>query len=97
MSTLAEAEYFADNGFRDILVAAALPPQKLDRAAALIERGVKVTLITDDVASATAIAKHGGKFAVLIEIDSGDRSAGVDRTVSICSKSGGRFEASLPA
>ena len=78
VSTLAEAEYFADNGFRDILVAAALPPQKLDRAAALIDRGVKVTLITDDVASATAIAKHGGKFAVLIEIDSGDRRAGVD-------------------
>ncbi|HET7711754.1 MAG TPA: alanine racemase, partial [Thermoanaerobaculia bacterium] len=58
VSTLAEAEYFADNGFRDVLVAASQPPQKLDRAAALIDRGVKITLVTDDVAAAQAIADH---------------------------------------
>jgi D-serine deaminase-like pyridoxal phosphate-dependent protein len=78
VSTLAEAEYFADRGFRDILIAAALPPGKLDRAAALIARGAAVTLVTDDVSAATAIARHHGAFRVLIEIDSGDRRAGVE-------------------
>ena len=80
VSTLAEAEYFASNGFRDILVAAALPPQKLDRAELLIDRGVKLSLITDDVDTASAIAQHPAKFRVLIEIDSGDRRAGVDKS-----------------
>lgn len=78
VSTLAEAEYFADNGFRDILIAAALPPLKLDRAASLIDRGVIVSLVTDDLGAATAIANHAGAFRVLVELDSGDRRAGVD-------------------
>jgi D-serine deaminase-like pyridoxal phosphate-dependent protein len=78
VSTLAEAEYFADAGFRDILVAAAQPPSKLNRAAALIDRGVAITLITDDVSGAKAIAEHRGSFRVLIEIDSGDHRAGVN-------------------
>lgn len=78
VSTLAEAEYFVERGFRDVLVAAAQPPQKLDRAAALIDRGVTVTLVTDDVAAARAIAGHRGAFRVLIELDSGDRRAGID-------------------
>src|SRR5512141_1150588 len=77
VSTVIEAEYFADRGFRDILVAAALPPQKLDRVAALIDRGAKVTLITDNKDGAAAIAQHRGAFSVLIEIDSGDNRAGV--------------------
>ena len=80
VSTLAEAEYFAKHGFRDILVAAAQPPQKLDRAAALIDQGVSVSLVTDDADAAKAIASHRGKFNVLIELDSGDRRAGIDAT-----------------
>jgi D-serine deaminase-like pyridoxal phosphate-dependent protein len=78
VSTLAEAEYFAERGFRDILVAAALPPMKLDRAAALISRGIRVGLVTDDASTAEKISAHAGAFEVLIEIDSGDRRAGVD-------------------
>ena len=77
VSTLAEAEYFADHGFRDVLVGAAQPPQKLDRAGALIDRGVKVSLVTDDVAAASSIADHRASFRVLIELDSGDRRAGI--------------------
>ena len=46
VSTLAEADYFADRGFRDILVAGAQPLEKLDRAARLIDLGVMVTLVT---------------------------------------------------
>src|SRR5688572_27614574 len=78
VSTLAEAEYFAEHGFTDITLAAALPPQKLDRAAALIARGVTVTLITDDIDAAAAIASHSAPFRVLIEIDSGDNRAGIN-------------------
>lgn len=77
VSTLAEAEYFAHHGFRDILVAAAQSPTKLDRAAALIDQGVTLGLITDDVEGAKSIARHRGAFRVLVEIDSGDRRAGV--------------------
>ncbi len=77
VSTLAEAEYFAKHGFRDILLANALPPQKLNRAEALASQGIAVTLITDDVAMASAIAAHPGRFKALVEIDSGDQRTGV--------------------
>lgn len=77
VSTLAEAEYFADHGFRDILIAAALPPAKLDRAAGVIAKGAVVTLVTDHVAGAEAIAAHDASFQALVEIDSGDHRAGV--------------------
>lgn len=77
VSTLAEAEYFAEHGFRDILVANALPPKKLNRAEALVSKGVIVTLVTDNVAMASAIAAHPGRFGALVEIDSGDNRAGV--------------------
>lgn len=77
VSTLAEAEYFTAHGFRDIMVANALPPGKLSRAEALTLQGVTVTLVTDDLAMASAIAAHPGQFRVLVEIDSGDRRAGV--------------------
>lgn len=77
VSTLAEAEYFAERGFTDILIAASLSTQKLDRAAALIERGARVTLVTDDLKAASEIGVHRSPFRVLIELDSGDRRAGV--------------------
>jgi len=77
VSTLAEAEYFAVRGFRDILVAASQPPQKLDRAARLLEKGVSLRLVTDDIEGARAIAAHSGAFNVLIELDSGDHRAGI--------------------
>lgn len=77
VSTLAEAEYFAERGFLDITVAAAQPPSKLDRAATLSDRGIALTLITDNVAGARAIAAHRGSFRVLVELDSGDGRAGV--------------------
>jgi D-serine deaminase-like pyridoxal phosphate-dependent protein len=77
VSTLAEADYFAEHGFKDILIAASQSKDKLDRAAALIERGVVVTLITDDLKAATEIALHAAPFKVLIELDSGDRRAGI--------------------
>ncbi len=78
VSTLAEAEYFADHGFRDVLVANALTPQKLGRIASLIDAGVAITLVTDNVSMARAIDAHSAGFSVLIEIDCGDNRAGVE-------------------
>jgi len=77
VSTLAEAEYFSEQGFRDILIAAAQPANKLDRAAKLIAMGVKLSLVTDNVDAARALASHSVAFHVLIELDSGDHRAGI--------------------
>lgn len=77
VSTLAEAEYFAENGFRDIFVANALPPQKLARAEAIAFQGVVMTLVTDSESMASAIAAHPGRLRALVEIDSGDKRTGV--------------------
>lgn len=78
VSTLAEAEYFLEHGFADILIAAAQPPSKLDRAGQLTDRGATVTLIADHPDLARSIASHPAPFRGLVEIDSGDHRAGVD-------------------
>ncbi|WP_421876736.1 alanine racemase [Pacificispira sp.] len=77
VSTLQEAEYFADHGFTDITYAVGIAPGKLDRAAALIGRGVDLKVIADTVDAARAVADHGAAFKLLIEVDCGDRRGGV--------------------
>lgn len=81
VSTLKEAEYFADHGIVDITYAVGIVPDKLPRIAALIRRGVRLSAITDqiDVArkvSARALAE-GVVIDMLIELDSGERRAGL--------------------
>lgn len=78
VSTLAEAEYFAERGFRDITIAAGTTPQKLERVDALVNRGVRVNVITDDRDTALAIAARRAPLRALIEIDSGEARGGVD-------------------
>ncbi|MBM3599701.1 MAG: hypothetical protein FJX35_15935 [Alphaproteobacteria bacterium] len=81
VATLNEAEYFADNGFTDITYAVGIVPAKLDRVAALQSRGVRMTILTDAVDMARAIAARGEalgtRFSTLIEVDTGDRRGGV--------------------
>ncbi len=81
VSTLAEAEYFARAGFRDILYAVGIVPAKLDRAAALRREGIDLTLVTDDPDTAATIAAHaqstGAGHRVLIEVDCGEHRGGV--------------------
>ena len=77
VSTIAEAEYFADHGLRDITLAVGITPEKLDRITVLSDHGATITVITDDVTVARAIAGHHGEFKVLIEIDSGESRGGV--------------------
>jgi D-serine deaminase-like pyridoxal phosphate-dependent protein len=81
VSTMAEADYFAARGFRDITYAVGIAPVKLDAVARLEAEGVRVQLVTDDVAAVSAVAQRaaelGAGFQLLIEIDTGGGRAGV--------------------
>jgi D-serine deaminase-like pyridoxal phosphate-dependent protein len=77
VSTLAEARYFADHGFRDQVYAVGIVPAKLDAVAALNAAGNAVKVITDDLDTARAIAAHPGPVEALIEVDVGEGRAGV--------------------
>ena len=82
VSTLREAEAFAEAGYTDILCAAATAPTKLAHADR-IQRATKarVILVTDSVAlveAADAKADElGATFEFLIEIDCGEHRSGV--------------------
>lgn len=77
VSTLAEARYFAEHGFLDQIYAVGIVPAKLDAVAALNAQGAAVKIITDDLATARAIAAHPGALPTLIEVDVGEGRAGV--------------------
>ena len=81
VSTLAEAEYFFEHGFKDILYAVGILPARLDRVAALAAAGADIKVITDSPETARIIAKSdfgdAAPFQVLIEIDSGEGRAGI--------------------
>jgi len=81
VSTLREAEQFAQHGVHDLLYAVGLSPNKLDRVTALRAQGVDLAVITDDLQAARAIAAHAratrDPIPVLIEIDSDGHRSGV--------------------
>ena len=81
VSTLKEAEAFFAAGFNDILYAVGMVPPKLKSALGLMRRGCDLKILTDSVASATAISEfgreHGVTFQVLIEIDTDDHRSGI--------------------
>ena len=81
VSTLREAEYFFDYGFRDILYAVGIVPSKVPRVAALVRRGARVSTIVDDIEAARALVQASGearlRIPALIEIDSDGHRAGV--------------------
>ena len=81
VSTLAEAEYFAQGGFRDITYAVGLGLDKIARARRLVAQGVKLCVLIDTVEQARALAdaaQDGGAMpAVLIEIDCDGHRGGV--------------------
>jgi D-serine deaminase-like pyridoxal phosphate-dependent protein len=81
VSTLKEAESFYAQGFADILYAVGMVPAKLPRVLALRHRGCQLTIITDNVSSASSVAAFGREHAevldVLIEIDTDGNRAGV--------------------
>jgi D-serine deaminase-like pyridoxal phosphate-dependent protein len=81
VSTIREAEYFYDFGFRDFLYAVGIVPAKVPRLAALCKRGARIATIVDDEEAARAFvaaaAKAGVRIPALIEIDSDGHRAGV--------------------
>ena len=81
VSTLREAEVFADAGFRDIVYAVGIAPSKLERVESLRRRGVELCVILDNIAQATALAelsrRTGDRIPALIEIDADGHRAGL--------------------
>lgn len=75
VSTIAEAEAFADAGFTDITYAVGIAPHKLPRLRALQERGVTITALLDNLAQADAVAEAG--VPALIEVDCDGHRGGV--------------------
>ena len=68
-STLAEAEALHAAGFRDILYAVGIAPQKLPRVQALRAQGCNLTVLLDSVAQAEALCASHPPIPALIEID----------------------------
>ena len=81
VSTLAEAEVFADAGVHDILYAVGITPQKLPRVLALRDRGCDLVILIDSIAQARSVAaaaRAAGKpIPALIEIDSDGHRGGL--------------------
>jgi D-serine deaminase-like pyridoxal phosphate-dependent protein len=94
VSTLAEARYFAEGGYRDQILAAGITPQKLHAVAAL---DAEVKVITDDAEAAAAIAQH--KVQALVEVDVGEGRGGVppesDELLAIARALGGTLRGVL--
>ena len=81
VSTLLEADSFAERGVKDILYAVGIAPNKMDHVLALQARGARMSIILDSVESARLVAQRlaGGSAGVrvLIEVDSDGHRSGV--------------------
>ena len=78
VSTMAEAEFFADAGFRDITYAVPMAPEKLPRAAALARRIERLNILIDSFDALRAVESAGSMFDAFLKVDCGYHRAGVD-------------------
>jgi D-serine deaminase-like pyridoxal phosphate-dependent protein len=82
VSTMAEAEFFAESGFRDITYAVPIAPEKLHRVAALAARIERLNILLDSEAALRAVeefhAANGVVFDIFLKVDCGYHRAGVD-------------------
>lgn len=82
VSTLAEAEAFADGGFTNITYAVPIVPQKLEEAARLNGGIDTVHLLVDSLEAVSSIESFAASnrivFPVFLEIDCGHGRSGVD-------------------
>jgi D-serine deaminase-like pyridoxal phosphate-dependent protein len=80
VSTLQEAERFFAAGYRDILYAVGISPDKLPRAMALRNAGADLKIILDNADAAAAVAAfaqaQGKALPTLIEIDTDNHRSG---------------------
>jgi len=81
VSTLKEAAKFHAEGIDDILYAVGIVPSKLPQVLALRRRGCDLKILTDSVASASAIADFGRAqseaFEVWLEVDTDGHRSGI--------------------
>ncbi len=81
VSTLKEAEYYFAHGIVDMTYAVGLAPVKLDRIAALIRKGARLSVILDSMAQAHVLAEraraHDLVIPALVEIDCDGHRSGV--------------------
>ncbi|MCF4126395.1 DSD1 family PLP-dependent enzyme [Methylobacterium sp. SyP6R] len=81
VSTLREAEYFAEGGVRDMIYGVGIAPAKLPRVAAIRAGGTDLAIILDSLEQAQAVAAHarstGDAIPVLIEVDADGHRSGV--------------------
>ncbi len=81
VSTLREAEAFAEAGYTDILYAVGLALHRTERVIALHERGVDLAVLLDTVEQATAVAqasrRAGIRIPAFIEVDCDGHRSGV--------------------
>ena len=92
VSTLKEAQFFADAGVTDIIYAVGIAPWKLAKVVELRKRGVNLAVVLDTVEQAQAVATAsrdaGDAIPALIEIDCDGHRSGVlpgdkDRLIAI--------------
>ena len=81
VSTLAEAEQFADAGYTDIVYPVGIVASKLARVLALLRRGVRLTVVLDSAEQARTVAaaseEAGVAIPALVEIDCDGHRAGL--------------------
>ncbi len=85
VSTLAEARYFLAAGYRDILYAVVVTPNKLPEVASLIADDALLTVMVDSMAGARALAQAWQSphpLNVAIEIDVDGHRAGIQPDAS---------------
>jgi len=78
VSTMAEAEFFAGAGFRDITYAVPIAPEKLPRAAALAGRIERLNILVDSFVALHAVETSGSVLDAFLKVDCGYHRAGVD-------------------
>lgn len=85
VSTLREADYFAQDGYTDILCAAGTTPNKINHADKIQrDTGARILLVTDNADMVKAADARAGElnasFECLLEVDSGEHRSGVQPT-----------------
>ncbi|MGM0525784.1 MAG: DSD1 family PLP-dependent enzyme [Pseudomonadota bacterium] len=82
VSTLAEAEAYAEAGYTDLLYAVGIAPAKLSRVAKLRQQGINLHILLDNMQQANAVINYADKenqaFSVFIEIDSDGHRGGIE-------------------
>ncbi|MCJ8348781.1 DSD1 family PLP-dependent enzyme [Moritella sp.] len=81
VSTVKEAEAFADAGYSNLIYAVGIVPQKLPRIQALLNNGINISILLDSVAQAKAVAAfcqtQNIKIPTLLEVDCDGHRGGI--------------------